>query len=151
MLSFRWYALSPPQTTLRFLLHMSENPGLRRRSPKPNSPIPYSPALLSPYINLTPQLGLGYHDPLARYHQSSPNPNPKPEPDPDQDPPTPNPHPTIRLVPSSGGPSSPMHPNRYSAPSPERSKSDDTHLRASTISSSVASFRRHGTDPKSYR
>lgn len=60
---------------------MSENPGLRRRSPNPNSPIPYSPALLSPYINPTPQLGLGYHDPLARYHQSSPNPNPKPEPD----------------------------------------------------------------------
>ena len=41
---------------------MSGNPGLRRRSPNPNSPIPYSPALLSPYLNPTTHLGLGYTD-----------------------------------------------------------------------------------------
>jgi hypothetical protein len=105
--------------------------GLRRRSPNPNSPIPYSPALLSPYVHPTSTLGpnsaLGYNDPLERYHLPSPQPGPTP---------------TIRLV----GPNAPISPARLAA----RSHSDEQHVRQSTVEASTASLRRHGTDPKSY-
>ncbi|KAK4688707.1 hypothetical protein P7C73_g1404, partial [Tremellales sp. Uapishka_1] len=136
--------------------------GLRRRSPNPNSPIDanFSPDLLSPIPNnssnnnLNVGLGYNYADPFERYHQPSPmlpaggHDPPTPNPYEPQSPPTPNPHPTIRLVPSSSGGSTPVE--TFRAVPTCRSQSNDADVRQSTISSSAASLRRHGTDPKSY-
>lgn len=96
--------------------------GLRRRSPNPNSPIPYSPALLSPYIPSTYQ----WTDPSTRNLTEERTP-------------------TIRLV----NPREEEEDYRY-APPPIRTRSDDRDVRPSTIASSVSNLRRHGTDPKSY-
>lgn len=108
---------------------MSLDPnGLRRRSPNPNSPIPYSPALLSPYI---PHLN-------DRWLEASPDQGRSRYLSEGQTP-------TIRLVQPTEASGS-----TYYAPQPLRTRSDDQHVRASTIASSVSSLRRHGTDPKSY-
>lgn len=128
-----------------------DNAGLRRRSPNPNSPlpqpdIPYSPALLSPYINVSGNDGRGlglshtYNDPFERYHSLSPFPGPSVA------------HtqsyanPTIRLVPS-GEPSE--QATRH-APPTIRSKSNDEVRRAEAEDSALAALKRHRTDPKSY-
>lgn len=101
--------------------------GLRRRSPNPNSPIPYSPALLSPYEpqveswDAAPRFGQGHHQ-----HEHAP---------------------TIRLVgPSDAGSSR----TSYHAPEPSRSRSDDRDAREPRLVATDASLRRHGTDPKFY-
>lgn len=107
--------------------------GLRRRSPNPNSPIPYSPALLSPYIphlhdRWTNPENASTEDPgRSRYRSEGQTP-------------------TIRLV----QPPTAQASTTYYALEPLRTRSDDQHYRASTIASSMSSLRRHGTDPKSY-
>ncbi|WVQ62034.1 uncharacterized protein L199_000168 [Kwoniella botswanensis] len=127
-----------------------DNPGLRRRSPNPNSPlpqldIPYSPALLSPYINVSGNgdgrnLGLGYNDVLERYQRASPLVDPRDYP-----------NPTIRLIPSHGNlPNSPIQATRH-APLTSRSQSNDEIRSVSAESAAwLAALRRHRTDPKSY-
>lgn len=98
--------------------------GLRRRSPNPNSPIPYSPALLSPYIPSQYQWPERHSRHLTEGRT-----------------------PTIRLVNSTSGNEDDGYGYRY-APRASRTQSDDRHLRASTIASSVANLRRHGTEPR---
>ncbi|OCF54232.1 hypothetical protein L486_08144 [Kwoniella mangroviensis CBS 10435] len=127
-----------------------DNPGLRRRSPNPNSPlphleIPYSPALLSPYINVSgngegKNLGLGYNEVIERYERASPSMDPRGYP-----------NPTIRLIPSNGNlPHSPIQATRH-APLTTRSQSNDEISSVSAESAaSLAALRRHRTDPKSY-
>ncbi|WWD17728.1 hypothetical protein CI109_102169 [Kwoniella shandongensis] len=155
--------------------------GLRRRSPNPNvSPlpqldIPYSPALLSPYINVSGNtntdgsragrglgLGAGHNDPLERYHERSPLASRQDSERRDY------PNPTIRLVPSSTShlathryddeARSPIqairHPHAYvayGAPPASRSRSNDESSRRNADAvASLASLQRHRTDPKSY-
>ncbi|KAK8866070.1 hypothetical protein IAR55_001221 [Kwoniella newhampshirensis] len=144
--------------------------GLRRRSPNPNvSPIlqpdvPYSPALLSPYINVSGNrgfqdgsngagLGAGYNDPLERYHQPSPLASRR---DSER---RGYPNPTIRLVPSShprthpDDSTIPVHAIRHAhAPPASRSKSNDEARRHSDYdqAAALASLKRHRTDPRSY-
>lgn len=108
---------------------MSLDPnGLRRRSPNPNSPIPYSPALLSPYIPHLHDRWQDANDQHSRSRYFSEGQTP-----------------TIRLV----QPTEASGSSHY-APPPLRTRSDDQHVRASTIASSVSNLRRHGTDPRSY-
>lgn len=116
---------------------MSDLPGLRRRSPNPNSPIPYSPALLSPYLP-HPEDDTRYqtinrqflHSPLPTQPSNLPS------------------RPTIRLVSTCGSATSWVDTSRY-APPAARSRSDDCHDRTPTVEGPVASLRRSGTDPKS--
>ncbi|WWC99842.1 hypothetical protein V866_006750 [Kwoniella sp. B9012] len=125
-----------------------DNPGLRRRSPNPNSPlpqldIPYSPALLSPYINVSGEgrnLGLGYYDVLERYQRPSPLVDPREYP-----------NPTIRLIPSNGNsPHSPIQATRHAPPTSRSQSNDEIRSVSAESAASLAALRRHRTDPKSY-
>nr|XP_019049391.1 hypothetical protein I302_03177 [Kwoniella bestiolae CBS 10118]OCF28321.1 hypothetical protein I302_03177 [Kwoniella bestiolae CBS 10118] len=127
-----------------------DNPGLRRRSPNPNSPlpqleIPYSPALLSPYINVSGNgegrnLGLGYNDVLESYQRPSPLVDPREYP-----------HPTIRLIPSNSNlPHSPIQATRHAAPTIRSQSNDEIRSVSAESAASIAALRRHRTDPKCY-
>ncbi|WVQ97567.1 hypothetical protein IAU59_004681 [Kwoniella sp. CBS 9459] len=123
--------------------------GLRRRSPNPNSPlpeleIPYSPALLSPYIQPSSGhgrvaqrsndgAGLGFtYDAGAEQAER-------------QGYETSTIRPTIRLVTTAGWDTS--VDSGYHAPLPSRSRSSDERG-SSNLEAAVAALRRHRTDPK---
>ncbi|WRT64298.1 uncharacterized protein IL334_001229 [Kwoniella shivajii] len=125
-----------------------DNPGLRRRSPNPNSPlpqleIPYSPALLSPYIHVNGDgrgLGLGYNDVFDRYHRPSPLVQAGHYPSP-----------TIRLIPSSyNQPHSPIQATRHAPPTARSRSNDEIRAISDQTAASIAALRRHRTDPRNY-
>ncbi|OCF33904.1 hypothetical protein I316_04246 [Kwoniella heveanensis BCC8398] len=117
--------------------------GLRRRSPNPNSPlpdleIPYSPALLSPYVHTPHQgrfaqrnddgagLGFTYGDGAVQAERQGYAVRP-----------------TIRLVTTAGAETS----LDIAPPLPSRSRSNDERG-DSNLTAAVAALRRHRTDPK---